>query len=98
MTNAIIGPTSRIVISSINEGLIVMTNAMISPIATPMSVPAATPRQSIFSSLVVISTSQRYGKPYHILGELLSSTANHFFRFHKAHASQVKRQKFKLRH
>jgi hypothetical protein len=62
MTNAIIGPTSRIAISSINEGLTAMTNAIISPTANPTIVPAATPRQSIFCSLVVISTSQSHGK------------------------------------
>jgi hypothetical protein len=46
--------------------LIVMNNAIMSPTATPMIVPAATPRQSTFCSLAVISTSQRQGKPYHI--------------------------------
>jgi hypothetical protein len=43
-----------------------MNNAIMSPTATPMIVPAATPRQSTFCSLAVISTSQRQGKPYHI--------------------------------
>jgi hypothetical protein len=37
-----------------------------SPTANPTSVPAATPRQSIFCSPVVISASQRHGKRYHI--------------------------------
>jgi hypothetical protein len=39
--------------------LIAMNNAIISPTANPMSVPAATPRQSIFCSLAVISTSPK---------------------------------------
>jgi hypothetical protein len=43
-----------------------MNNAIISPTTNPMIVPAA----SIFFSLVVISTSQGHGKPYHILGQL----------------------------
>jgi hypothetical protein len=53
-----------------SSGLIAMNNAIISPTANPIIVPAATPRQSIFCSLGVISTSQRHGKPYHILGQL----------------------------
>ena len=40
-----------------------MTNAIISPTANPIIMPAATPRQSTFCSLVVISTSQSHGKP-----------------------------------
>lgn len=53
-----------------SSGLIVMNNAIISPITTPVIVPAATPRQNTFCSLVVISTFQRHGKPYHIPGRL----------------------------
>jgi hypothetical protein len=41
-----------------------MTNAIMSPSANPMSVPAATPRASTFRSLLVISTSERPGNPY----------------------------------
>jgi hypothetical protein len=46
-----------------SSGLIAMNNAIISPTANPTIVPAATPRQSAFCSLVVISTSQRHGNP-----------------------------------
>jgi hypothetical protein len=40
-----------------SSGLTAMTNAIMSPSANPMSVPAATPRQSTFCSLGVTSTS-----------------------------------------
>jgi hypothetical protein len=53
-----------------SSGLILMNNASKSPSTTPIIVPAATPRRSIFCSPVVISTSQRHGKPAHILGQL----------------------------
>jgi hypothetical protein len=43
-----------------SSGLIAMNNANISPITNPIIVPAATPRQSTFCSLVVISTFQRH--------------------------------------
>ena len=48
-----------------SSGLIAMNNAIISPTTNPTTVPAATPRQSTFCSLGVISTSQSHGKPYH---------------------------------
>jgi hypothetical protein len=50
-------------------GLIAMNNASMSPMTNPIIVPAATPRQSTFCSLV-ISPSQTHGKPYHIPGQL----------------------------
>jgi hypothetical protein len=53
-----------------SSGLTAMNNAIMPPTANPTSVPAATPRQSIFSSLVVISISQRHGEPYTLLGQL----------------------------
>jgi hypothetical protein len=53
-----------------SSGLIAIINAVMSPIANPTMVPAPTPRTNTFCSLVVISTSQRHGKPHRILGQL----------------------------
>jgi hypothetical protein len=61
--------------------LIAMNNAIISPTANPTIVPAATPRQSTFCSLVVISTSQRHGESYYILRSAVTVPDNHFSRF-----------------
>ena len=46
-----------------------VNNAIISPSANPMMVPAATPRVSIFCSVLVISTSSTkapYGKSWRV--------------------------------
>ena len=81
-----------------SSGLIAMNNAIISPTTNPTTVPAATPRQSTFCSLGVISTSQRHRKPYHILGQL-SQYRQSFLPFLMRPALlKSNGRKFKLRH